>query len=296
MDEKGLRNFFHWKYSGVLISFFWCGMLAVLGLAYAIENSKPIFILAYVLSCAASLWSLGLWLTCDFLHRKDPNSWTRSRKKRAIKRDWTVFRVWKFGVPGFIIAIFFMSCFFIWWVDEQKELASLQKELASLQGWLKPADDPIPPNPCGTLSKDDIAIFLGPITAITNKFPHTVLEVKGQKRIVLDKKSDGSLAVSLDVLDQDGKVIASIEKGRFVVNRNNYLTIERIDRSSLRVVDQFKTEVLNIRYFNPQALWIDALLHYPGSAPIIIRGSNFGPFKGGNNCSRYARISDISIN
>jgi hypothetical protein len=287
MDGKGLRSIFHWKYSGVFIPLLWCGMLGMLGLASNIENSKPLFILAYILSFTGFLWSLGFWLTCDFLHGKNPNFWTRLRKKRAIKRDWIVFQFWKFSVSIFITAIFLMSCFLIGWIDEQKELSSLQ-------GWLKPANDPIPPHPCENLLKDDIVIFLGKVISITNKFPHIVLKVKGEQRIVLDRKMDGLIAVSIDVLSQDGKVIASIEKGKFMVNRNNvFLKIERKDRSSLRVIDQFKTEVLNIRYFNPQALWIDAVLHYPGVAPIIINGSRFGPLQG-NVCFYHCGV-DIVI-
>jgi hypothetical protein len=62
--------------------------------------------------------------------------------------------------------------------------------------------------------------------------------------------------------------------------------MERKDRSNLRIVNQYNQEVLNMRYLNPQTLRINALLHYPGYLPLIIKENNFGDmFKSKDNDS-----------
>ena len=43
------------------------------------------------------------------------------------------------------------------------------------------------------------------------------------------------------------------------------------DKSTLRVVDQYKKEVLSVRYLNRAAIKLSALLYYPGFAdPVVI--------------------------
>lgn len=259
-----MRPFFHWKYAGVFISFFWGAILATLGIAAGVEYSKLFFILAYIFSFAAMLWSLGCWITSDFLHDKNPIFWKRTRRKRIIKWDFISFKIWKYGFSGFILILFVMSWIFISWMDETKELSSLH-------GWLYPANKPVPPNSCGKLDKDYLMVFLGDFVGASKTFPLTVLEAKGKKRIVLDKREDGLLSVSMDVLGNDERIIARIEKGGFTININNYLKINRRDRSHLQVINQNGEQVLNMEYFNKQAIRITAVLRYPGMAPIIIR-------------------------
>jgi hypothetical protein len=164
-----------------------------------------------------------------------------------------------------ILIVFIASLLLVEWIGKQKELSSLH-------GWLYPANEILPQNPCGVPSKDSLIIMLGGITSESNKFPHTVLEVKGEKKIILDRNPNGSLAISLDVLSEDGRIITKVNKGEFIVNQNNYLSMKRTDRSSLQILDQYGAEVLSMRYFNPQAIWINAYLRYPGMAPIIMSG------------------------
>jgi hypothetical protein len=56
-------------------------------------------------------------------------------------------------------------------------------------------------------------------------------------------------------------------------------------------VDQFGVEVLNARYLNKRAIWINAVLRYPGTAPIIIRGSQSSEA----NCIFGSGKADIAI-
>ena len=67
----------------------------------------------------------------------------------------------------------------------------------------------------------------------------------------------------MDVLDANSKIIAELNKNEFTVSPHNYFRMIRRDRSSLAVFDDYKKEVLNVHYLNPQAMWINAELKYP---------------------------------
>jgi hypothetical protein len=189
--------------------------------------------------------------------------------------------------------LFILTCLFIGWIDKQTELSSLH-------GWLYPATQPLP-FPCPDVPKTAVTIYCNDNGFTATEFPHTILKVKGQKRIVIDRKPDGALGVSLDVFDAEGKITASIENGEFTVNHNNILRMKRPDRSSLIVIDNFKTEVLNIRYLNPQGFSINAILYYPGlSRPIIInKGGRIGGGQMSESCFQsrpHSDAADIVIN
>ncbi|HEX4486040.1 MAG TPA: hypothetical protein VH088_07230, partial [Terriglobales bacterium] len=80
----------------------------------------------------------------------------------------------------------------------------------------------------------------------------------------------GRIAVSLAVLSSDGRVVARLDKNRFVVNASNYLEKRQTDLSRMVVVDQFDTEVLDIWYLNPRAIKVNAHLWYPETGTILI--------------------------
>jgi hypothetical protein len=98
IPKDGIRHCFQWNYSGVFIPFFWGAVLAWIGIASAIENSRPVFIMAYIFALAGWIWTLGYWITCDYLHKKNPNTWERARKKRTSKRGWIVYQIWRYSV------------------------------------------------------------------------------------------------------------------------------------------------------------------------------------------------------
>ncbi|MBU6481161.1 MAG: hypothetical protein KGS09_11525, partial [Nitrospirae bacterium] len=76
----------------------------------------------------------------------------------------------------------------------------------------------------------------------------------------MDKHQDGSLAMSVELRSNDGKIIVRVERGEFTINPNNYFKKYRKDRSSLEVIDQNGKSILNLRFFNPRAMWINASL------------------------------------
>jgi len=158
------------------------------------------------------------------------------------------------------------------------------RQLLEPRGWLYPANDPLPADVNRRQIPPDLfLVFLGNVVSGNSSFPYTVLQVKDRKIIVLERAEDGAIGISMDVYSMDGKIIARIEKGRFIVNKNNILDMERRDQSSLRIIDEEGNKVLGIRYFNPRAIWIDAILYCPGLRnPVILKGSDL-------------RVSNIAI-
>jgi hypothetical protein len=274
---QSLRPFFHWQYSGVLIPLFFGTALA---LALAGE-----FRLAYAFVVLFALWIICYWLSSDFLaHRK------QALEKRPVKRDAgrfkgavRAFRVIKWSVTAAFLGISFLCGWFVY-------SKQLEKELGSLHGWLLPANDALPSNPCSHVPDDALLVYMGFATSFTTRFPHTIIEVDNKPRLVIDRNPDNSLAISIDIFGGDGRIIAAIEKNQFTINEHNYFKITRTDRSSLLVVDEQKEEVLNVRYLNSRAIWINGILRYPGSNPVVFRGSG-----GGGLCTGEAGRAEIAI-
>ncbi len=227
--------------------------------------SLSAYIWAYWCFGIAFVWSIGAWLTSNFVWRANPYTWSRPQRRQTTASDWKKFYLRASLVPVIVLSGFFGAIY-------TTHQFQKREELSSIEGRLYPANDPLPSNSCG-VGEGSLAVFLGQFVAITNEFPHTVLEVKGEKRIILDRAKDGTLAISLEIRSEDNRIIAKIENGKYMINPNNILGKDRKDRSSLQIVDQFGRQALNIRYFNPRAVWIDAELRYPGSSPILLNGS-----------------------
>jgi hypothetical protein len=132
-------------------------------------------------------------------------------------------------------------------------------------GWLLPGADPTPQVcPDGSLPKDAVALVYGNSITVVSTFPKDVIVVRDMPLLTIDRNTHGAIAVTLDIFGQDGKIIASVEKNKFTINPNNIFKIDA-RRSTLRVVDEYKKEVLNIRYLNRHALMLTAVLYYPGA-------------------------------
>ena len=167
-----------------------------------------------------------------------------------------------------------------------------QKLVESLSGQLVPASDPTPPNPCSRVTgQDDVTILLGETNAaLTNRFPHAILTVRGQDVISVDKNTDGSLIINMDIRGPDNKIIARLNRQGFVVNRNSELQIERPDTSTLIVEDEYGVTVLSARFINSRTFSLRGIIHSQGlTIPLEI------PFIQ-RFCSAHNGGGEISIN
>lgn len=229
---------------------------------------------------------MSCWLMSDFLDRQKRFLMNRkTRRNRSffhkIRRKYLLCR---WGVSGVII-VATIGC--LSWVNAEM----VGYELRSLRGSLIPANDPLPPNSCGEIPEGALVLFLGGVTSYTTRFPHTVIEINDSPRLIIDRDQNANVSVSVDIFGSDGKIIAELKKNEFIVNENNHFKIERRDRSSLSVYDSFKNEVLSVRYLNKKAIWINAILRYPDSGPVILRGPG-----GGGICAAESGRADIAIN
>lgn len=99
---------------------------------------------------------------------------------------------------------------------------------------------------------------------------YVIVRIDGTDRVVIDRDSGGRIALSMDILDDQGKVIVTLERGHFTVVQANILDVKRPNAGTIIVRDQYKNEVLNATYLNPSSLEVSGLFRYPGSAPVRI--------------------------
>jgi hypothetical protein len=258
-----IRQAFHWKYAGVVIAF--AGGAA---LTAALSDK---FGLAYVFLVICCVYSVGYWLASDTLQGKRPSG-------TLVLPDHTVhvpsmrnYNLWKL-IPSCLIAIFFAIC-----VCSVHRL-QVARQLEQFEGWLYPASDPQPQ--CSTmfpLPDDAIALYLGNSRLVAGKSVLMWAALVPQDRriatpILVVERSRGRVALDLDVRGKDGRIVARIERNHFVVNHNNILTQQRPDRSTLVVIDQEGTEVLNVRYLNTQAIHLLGTFYVVGQVdPVVIK-------------------------
>lgn|SRR5574340_72547 len=246
------RELLQWKLSNWFIALFVALATGTLSIAVTVEQSEAWFHLTCLFIGISTMWSIGSWLTSNLLRDLKPDSWNRQRKKRANTSDWRKFYVYQWIVPVLIIAIGAGSVYFV-------KSIQYSQELSQLEGRLYPAGETIPTHGCELRDKKDpLVVFLGSAIAVAESLPATVIKINGFDVLKMDRAEDGSLAISLEVRSEDGNIIAKVDRGEFLVNKNNYLQMMRTDRSSLKIIDQKGRIVLNMRYFNKHAMWIDA--------------------------------------
>jgi len=74
----------------------------------------------------------------------------------------------------------------------------------------------------------------------------------------------------VDVFDEKEDVVAQIKNNEFILNPQNAFNIES-DKSHLAItIVRRKQEVFRMTYLNPNAIKIEAALHYPGSKESVL--------------------------
>ena len=224
------------------------------------ENIHVAFALAYVMISIGFVFAIGCWVTSEHINllRKKAR-FAKPKKKKEARRRYLV------RMNGGLIAIGF--CFLVFMHYGIKIEAA--KRLSTFSGTLVAANDPFIPA-CNGASGDEAIILVGTAAYKFARWPATLLSVKGQKRIVLDRDQNSRITFTADVFSSDGKILASLLKNTFNVNKNNIFRIERPDDSTLKVIDQWNETALLIRYLNLRQLRFDAKLYYPGVGYIDI--------------------------
>jgi hypothetical protein len=165
-----------------------------------------------------------------------------------------------------------------------------QALVESLSGKLVPASDPTPNTACGDMGSDDVLILLGDTNAaMTNNFPHAIMQVHGRDVISVDKDLGGTVVINMEIRGVDNKIIARLDRSGFVVNRNSELQVLRPDRSTLTVEDEYGTRVLYARFMNPRVIALRGIMRAQGlGIPIDIPYAT-------HSCSAHGGRAEIGI-
>ena len=105
----------------------------------------------------------------------------------------------------------------------------LNKSLSSYEGVLYPANQPNPLD-CLLNHKDELAVFMeNKFGVTTSRLPLTVFRLNGDPKPIMkiNRSSDGSIAIDLDVRSDDQKVVVQILNNHYHVNHNNILMMSR---------------------------------------------------------------------
>jgi hypothetical protein len=235
------KRFFHWRYSSVFgVGMLSCGVGAMIGGKYELA------VVCYVLG---GIWMIGWWLV------ENPHPKRRRKQSGWTKQQKSMLGTRYFGALAFLVIVGGRVGYT---TDAWK-----RDLLNALQGDLLPSNDPTPPIRCTPKepAPGSLKLIVGNYVIVATKFPHTVISGNGAPLLVLNRKADGSVGITASIVGRDGKVIAEM-KDKFIINQNNYLQMQRSDRSSVRVLDQYDHAVLDARYLNPLAFVIRAFVVY----------------------------------
>jgi len=166
---------------------------------------------------------------------------------------------------------------------------------SKLSGILTPDDKTTPSNACGDIPSNALSLFFGNSVAYTNTFPHTVIEVKDEQLLVINKEKE-KITISAKFFSRDGKIVAQLKDNTFYINPNNYFRIERPNDHKLILYDQETTQILNVEYMNPSVIKLLGTFYLPNRPPLIIGEDwqTFGGLKMSGNCFGNNRV-DIHL-
>jgi hypothetical protein len=254
--EGYVRPIFQWQYSGVAIPFCWGAGLAMIGVGLALDDPELIhdcFMLAYIFFGSGFIFSIGYWLTSDFVQTLRTKA-TRARKPNRKKEASIKYYSWQYGGAFAVCVLFGLVMYFGLRIETTRRLSTFSGKLVA-------ADDPFVPA-CDGATGDEAIIFIGNAAFKFDHWPATILKVNGKERIVVNRHKNGDIELTAEIFSNDGKILSDVAKNAFNVNKNNVFRMERVDNSTLTVVDQNNETALYMRYLNKHELRFDAKLYY----------------------------------
>jgi hypothetical protein len=146
-----------------------------------------------------------------------------------------------------------------------------------VHGWLRPANEPTPPNGCDRMSgaiidPDTIKILIGD-NAIAKKGLGKIiaLEVGDCEALSMDR-TEGGIFVNADVYGGAENSPVQIRNNEiFALSGENYTPKQSRDLSTITVKDNKGREILYAHYLNPTTLQVRGIFWCLGHKPVIIR-------------------------
>lgn len=115
---------------------------------------------------------------------------------------------------------------------------------------------------CPGADKPRFNVRIGAVTFLVSSFPRTLLTIGGKPILRLDINDQDRMEIYAEIFDNQGKVIAVIDKNTFQINQNNVFRKERPSRSALAIFDQYNERVLDIEFRNENEITIVGTLWY----------------------------------
>jgi hypothetical protein len=222
------------------------------------------FLFAYGAFAVLFVWATFYWITSDFL-RKRYRRWIRFRDSSNPATRWKViFELFGTCLVGILLLAVLSGV--LEYLTFQKQI---EKELQSLDGKLFPGNAPDPSSVCSIAGYPSLTVFFPTGLAVTSgKFPFNV--VSGQTGqidepiIVADRNDDGSINLSMDIRDIDGKIELRLDRNGYYVNPNAILRMIRRDRNSISIIDQYGNETIQARFINNHAFTLSGKFMWHG--------------------------------
>jgi len=262
-----LRGWFRSKHSTTIIVLLWPTGVGVGMATYTSPIPKDFFYLSYALLAAATFWSVGAFLCSSFLSNKKV-------KRHSNQRG---YRGWQVIVP-LLILTFGGFCF------SGIRHIQVARDLLEMNGILIPANDLDPVGPCDESQSPAVGalkLYFGGITVMTWGMKADVIRrpppPPGQKYdpVLLGIERDysgppglGSVAVHANVIGNNNKLIARIDRNHFEIARNRLLdpfSPPRRDKSTIDLTDE-DGNTLTIRLINEHSVSFSGTLYIqPGT-------------------------------
>lgn len=275
-----LKKVFHF-HPGLII-----GTTLPLGFGMAFVNRFPE---AYLLFSVCLVCAAGLWLTSDSLLKakakseKLPakrNRFSQEEIARIMRHKKNRHRLRKWGGCTAIAALGIV-CF------ATTARWNYEWELEQTFGVLTPADDPTPePMSClGSLqqpSPSAIRVYAGGGLFWSDGKTLTLVRIH-DKPMLSGTLIKESLVISGDIYTPDGDLV-HIDQNHFETQSDLGFKPKRPDRHTLKVLDRWHREVLDIRFLNPRAIKLSGIFWSPGEKfPVVL--DDDGMRIGGNTWS-----------
>jgi hypothetical protein len=134
--------------------------------------------------------------------------------------------------------------------------------LTNLDGAIQPI--PLKGSARGVVLGGNVGLFSGDSLV--------VVRIHGRDLLTL-RREGGGYFIDASVFSDDGRIVAQVERNRFVVNPNNYFRISRRDQSTLAVYDQKADPVLTVAYRRDGMVLVGGIFRYNGESVRITRSS-----------------------
>lgn len=137
---------------------------------------------------------------------------------------------------------------------------------------LLPGNDTVKANQCAfSTPKDVLDVELGGGPVIACAVDHCVVLATGDEPILsVTRAQHGFLSLDAKVFGPDGRILATVERNKFYINRNTIFRFERPDVHTLEVIDDRDRTALNVRFLNRHTMRVEGRLYGPGGNLYLI--------------------------